>query len=121
MSVIVPAGSIGVDNLYVNAPNKGRRKTGKYRRWLSEALYPIKTAIPILRTPISIEVRIQGGKGFSIASDISNRLKAAEDALVKTGRIPDDNVRFVTDSRATFTPGDGEAHCQLVVRELDHE
>lgn len=107
-----------VNGLYVNAPGKGRRKTGKYKQWLAAALWPIKAGLPVLGTPISIEVRITGGRGFLIGSDVSNRIKAAEDALVKTGRIPDDNVRYVVDARATFTPGDGEAHCQLVVTEL---
>ena len=103
------------NQLYRNVSRKGRVKTTKYKAWLKEALWVIKAGIPVLEPPVQVGVTIYGGKGFSVQSDISNRVKALEDALVETGRIPDDNVQFVTECRQRYFSGNERARCVLTV------
>ena len=105
------------NHLYANR-RRGRHRTPKYTAWMEEAIWTIKAAIPILEPPIKIGITIYGGKGFSIQSDVSNRMKAPEDALVKSGRLEDDTVQFVHECRQRyFVPQgtDDVARCVLTI------
>ena len=97
---------------------KRRIKTRPYKSWLKEATWVLKAALPVLEPPIKLGITIYGGKGFSIRSDISNRMKAPEDALVKSGRLEDDTVQFVHECRQRyFVPQgtDDVARCVLTI------
>lgn len=71
-----------------------RRKTEKYRQWLVDAGWAIRAqstpprliAGPNYRVAIRLNTKIRG--------DISNRVKAIEDALVKNGVMIDDRFVF---------------------------
>jgi hypothetical protein len=83
------------NTLFVNIPGRGRVKNGKYRTWQLEA-------IPILRAslkPVQGAVRMHYGLvlGTSFRGDISNRIKALEDAVVEAGVIEGDTHRIVSE------------------------
>ncbi len=103
------------NQLYRNVTGKGRVKTSKYKYWLKDTLWTLKAAVPVLVPPVKLVVTIHGGKGFSTASDISNRMKAVEDALVSTGRLEDDTVKSVTECRQRYVEGEGKAKCILSI------
>ena len=109
------------NSLYTNVAGKGRKKTSKYKYWLKDTLWTLKAEVPVLIPPVKLGVTIYGGKGFRMDSDISNRMKAVEDALVSTGRLEDDNVKFVTECRQRYVEGEGEAKCILSIIDMREE
>lgn len=73
---------------------RSRRKTAKYAQWLVDTGWSIRAqstpprliAGPNYRVVIRLNTKIRG--------DISNRIKAIEDALVKNGVMVDDRFVF---------------------------
>lgn len=79
-----------VNSLYANLPGKGRRKTDRYRTWLSAAGWSVQAQRPgHIAGPYDLTVLVQP-KSWGRQPDISNLVKAAEDLLVKHGVIDDD-------------------------------
>ena len=107
------------NKLYRNVSRKGRVKTTQYKSWLSEALWLLKSGLPTLTPPVKLGVTIYGGKGFSVDSDISNRMKAAEDALVAAGRLENDNVKFVIECRQRYFPPEKGDYARCVLTIVD--
>lgn len=94
-----------VDSMYRNVPGRGRVKTAKYNEWSAQTALALalQKAGP-MTPPVAITVTIYGGKGFMPSSDVGNRFKAPEDALVAAGVITDDNVRIVQRVCAVYVP-----------------
>lgn len=97
------------NHLYANKVGRGGRSAGRtiskgYAAWLEEAGWHARTAWaeagkPILKAPLKLVIRLK----LDRKSDISNRIKAIEDMMVKT--IPDwpddcwnDDVRIIRDA-----------------------
>ncbi len=81
------------NNMFMNVKGRGRVRTAEYNAWIRAAVLMIsfQRAKPV-PSPVSIVLRV--GK-INAASDLSNRLKAAEDVLVKNGIITNDSVTHV--------------------------
>jgi len=74
--------------LFRNVPGKGRVKTGDYKRWLNEAGWQLLAQKPAPITGrVNLTLDVQRSRG-----DVSNRVKAAEDLLVRHGLIEDDRL-----------------------------
>lgn len=88
-----------VNTLFTNA-RKGRRKTWAYRNWCAFADRELRDQ-PSWHVPgrVKILVRVGGSR-----ADSDNMLKAALDALVRCGRIVNDDKKHVADSRAIHDP-----------------
>jgi Holliday junction resolvase RusA-like endonuclease len=86
------------NNMFINTTRGGRAKSKDYKAWLEQARYQILTAwradgkpmCPIA-SPMSLTVRL-GITGR--ARDVSNCIKAIEDALVRELPIPDDRWNY---------------------------
>lgn len=86
-----------LNNAFVNI-KRGRRKSKAHEAWASEADWKIRAQRPI---PVAGRVVLEwvfGWKEISKLSDLSNRIKLAEDALVAAGVIDDD--RFIESFQA---------------------
>jgi Holliday junction resolvase RusA-like endonuclease len=89
-----------VNALYRNAPGRGRVKTAAYYDYQTLAITAIKRQrVPHIPGRV---VMICGVERARNTSDISNRIKALEDCIVKAGVIEDD--RFVTAHAITWLP-----------------
>lgn len=89
--------------MYTPSKKFGMVKSNDYRKWLEKNIPLIKNGLDKPdKFPISIEIVIFDGKGFSTKSDIDNVNKALVDALVKAEIIPDDNIRYITDCQERF-------------------
>ena len=79
------------NNLYENG-RRGRYRSREYDAWIEEALYCLgqqkirDVIIGAFAMAIRVPIKLRG--------DISNRIKAPEDLLVKQGLIPDDKHAF---------------------------
>jgi hypothetical protein len=82
-----------LNSMYVNVPGKGRVKNGKYDLW-TNAVVPY-LSLAMHRASGAVHIHYQFHLGSAFRGDVSNRVKPAEDALVKSGAILEDNHRFV--------------------------
>ena len=78
-----------LNNLFVNAPGRGRVASPEYRAWQLVAGLKINRQRP---TPVPGKVRVtyEFRKPDNIRRDLGNLEKAASDLLVKQGVIEDD-------------------------------
>lgn len=91
------------NNLFFNVAGRGRVRTPRYRAWAAEAAI-LLVGQPSLDCPVSLRVRVHGGKGFPVSRDLDNVLKALQDALKAAGCIASDDVRTVREIVATYHP-----------------
>lgn len=77
------------NSLFANVPGKGRVKTGLYKAWITEAGYQVNRQ-PKWAFVEDVALTITVGPRDKRA-DISNRIKAVEDLLVRHGVLEDDN------------------------------
>jgi len=104
-----------VNGLYKNVQGKGRVKTNSYKRWQRQ-VYPLLAQMKRPEVyPVSILIVVSGK--VNMQRDISNFEKAITDALVNTGVIPDDSLKFVDDHRQRYVGGDGEAKAEVFIFE----
>ena len=87
-----------VNGLYRNGKYNPRVKTERYMTWLNAAVPILRVCLP--QFPGRVLVLI--GVSEKHTGDIDNRQKAVLDALVKAGRIPDDQKRYVRFSGAQW-------------------
>lgn len=81
------------NNMFVNKPGGGRFIDEEYDRWKKATAWRIRAQkLGKVKGPVIIEYTV-GWKNVNALSDLSNRLKALEDALVQNKVIDDD--RFV--------------------------
>jgi Holliday junction resolvase RusA-like endonuclease len=82
------------NNLYSNLPGIGRVKSKAFKKWAKVAMLEMmaqrKLPLPVPPVCLTLSVPDSDGKG-----DISNRVKAVEDLLVKMGFIPEDNDKII--------------------------
>jgi|SRR6185437_16228500 len=103
-----------VNELYYNAPGKGRRKTERYRGWFVVARNAMRyegnkaRTWPTIAGPAAVEI-ICNPRG-----DIDNRLKGTLDLLVDMSVIKDDSLFH--DVR--ITRGGSAKEAIVTVREL---
>lgn len=78
-----------LNNLFINAPGRGRVASPEYRAWQHEAGLKLNTQRP---TPVpgKIAVTFEFRKPDNIRRDLGNLEKATSDLLVKQGVIEDD-------------------------------
>lgn len=87
-----------VNALYRNVAKVGRVKTAAYRQWVQAAHYSIiAQAFPprLVEPPYSVSIRLP----LRMRGDVSNRVKAIEDALVKAGVMTDDSRVYALNVR----------------------
>ncbi len=93
------------NNLYANSSGgRGRFPTKSYKAWRERAAVAIRRQAPV---PIkgAVTLNIQLGRPDRRTRDLSNYIKALEDALVQHGLIEDDSkVQYLTVSWGS-TPG----------------
>jgi len=85
--------------LFFNVKGRGRRKSHKYRAWIAGEL---KALVAQRARPVRGHVSITITLPKSTRGDASNRVKPAEDLLVRAGIIPDDSGKHVGSVTVTF-------------------
>lgn len=90
-----------LNNIYFNLPKGGRRKTPEYKAWINAGLLMLKTQNP---TRFEARADLNVSVPDSEQGDISNRIKAAEDLLVRAGILTGDDKRYVRSVTATWVP-----------------
>lgn len=93
-SVAVPMPP-STNTLFLNIPGRGRIKNKKYRDWQLEAIPVIREKLDKYEGEVTIRYVLHLGSSFR--GDISNRIKAAEDAIVEAGVIEGDTHRTVAE------------------------
>jgi len=79
-----------LNNIYANVSGKGRVKTKRYRTWRAAAGWDVNAAkVEQLSGPVLLDLTVAKPRGTR--SDISNRVKAAEDLLVFMNVLVDDS------------------------------
>ena len=91
-------------------PYDVRKPTAKLMAFKRSVVPYLRSTLPVFNTTVSIAIIIWGGRGWIESSDVSNRIKAAEDALVDAGRVPDDNCRHIKGGRWWYY--DRREHCE---------
>jgi Holliday junction resolvase RusA-like endonuclease len=83
----------------------GRRryKTKEYAAWIEEAGYALNRQKPEpIRGKVRLLIEVEEPK-MAIAQDVTNRIKASEDILVRHGIIEGDDQRFVRSVTAEWS------------------
>jgi Holliday junction resolvase RusA-like endonuclease len=83
------------NNLFINSRGGGRVLSVRYRDWKPLAAARLKHLPPVTEYPVAITYRIIWGKGWRANWDVSNREKAATDALVEAGVLQGDSCLYV--------------------------
>ena len=80
-----------VNNMFANKRTGGRVKSAEYKAWRAMAVAELRTIqrAPLIRGKVRIRLAIERPNA---SSDLSNRLKAIEDALVEANVIEDDRL-----------------------------
>lgn len=91
----------------------GRRSTERYKAWKEAAGWEIKLQKP---EPVIGPYRLTLFLPWTMAGDISNRIKAAEDLLVSLGVTPDD--RHAVWVCAQRSNGIENGRCRVEVEEV---
>ena len=92
-----------------------------YRTWLDEAILKLRLGMArVTLYPVAVQVTILRGKGWRKGRDGDNVLKPVVDALVKAGRLADDNEDHVCEFTVRFGPSAATA-CVLVSVEPESE
>jgi Holliday junction resolvase RusA-like endonuclease len=93
-SVAVPMPP-STNTLFINIPGRGRVKNGKYRTWQLEAIPILRTSLTPIQGAVKMHYHLSLGTSFR--GDISNRIKALEDAVVEAGIIEGDTHKIVSE------------------------
>ena len=110
------------NKLYKNI-GRGRARTPEYDSWLKARLWDLRVINHISRMRGAVELHYEFLLGSSFRGDICNRIKPAEDALVKAGIIEDDNHRIVVGGsfRVTYQKKLKESYVQVTIKRLQEE
>lgn len=106
--------SPSVNNLYANVAGRGRVMTGTYRVWRNSATPYLALALKRFTGPVCIHYTLYLGTQFR--GDLSNRIKALEDALVEAGVIEGDTYKTVSAFTVRYIRIDEkESHVELKI------
>lgn len=90
-----------LSQLFVNHKALGRKKSERYKTWIRAAQNEmLAQQCRPFESPCILTVCLPEG----MRGDLSNRIKAPEDLMVKCGVLPDDNTKFVREVRARLVP-----------------
>jgi Holliday junction resolvase RusA-like endonuclease len=90
-------------NVLFAGNGKRRYKTKEYAAWIEEAGYAINRQKPEpIRGKVRILIEVAEPK-TNIAQDVTNRIKATEDLLVRHGIIQGDDQRYVRSVTAEWS------------------
>lgn len=99
------------NHLFLTTRHGKRVKTPAYRAWLDAAI-PVLSKLRKPELPCTIYLHLIGK--WNVQRDGSNTVKAIEDALVKSGAIPEDNLTVVKGVHWTYDDADCEP--KVIVR-----
>ena len=102
-----------MNNLFVNVPRVGRVVSKKYKAWREDAKAMLLTQRRPAE-PITYRVNLDISVPRIKNADISNRIKAAEDAIVRGGILKDDSL-----VESLTVRWFGEADCKVVISPED--
>lgn len=102
------------NRLWRNLPGKGRVKTAAYADFVQMGVVAIRNqGVPAIQGRVLMVYGIERIEKNALEADISNRLKAIEDTIVKAGVIEDD--RLVTGIAISWLPrANGLAHVAIM-------
>lgn len=96
-------------------------KSRAYTLWLEEAVLRLRLGLPVLTVfPARLTLTVCRGKGWHPRRDLDNCLKPVADALVRSGRIPDDDGDHIASFVAGFGPDAKAAYCTVSLEPLAH-
>lgn len=100
------------NHLYANVPGVGRVKTMRYKQWIKAAdkyyLAQLRNIKPV-SGPISLAIRLPA----NTRGDTSNRIKAAEDYLVKRQITGDDKHTWKVSAERVASVAEGECEIEI--------
>ena len=93
-------------NEYVNVCRTNKFKASKFKKNLEEDIMMFTNRLPRLENPVKIHFHWIGGNKRRDLDNICFAKKFILDALVKSGKLQDDNRKCVTAFTDTFEYGD---------------
>lgn len=103
-------------NEYVNACRTNRYKAAALKKDLEAAIMPYISRLPRFDCPVSIHFEWIESNRRRDYDNVAFAKKFILDALVKAGKLKDDNRRFVVGFSDTFALGDS-AGCIITIQE----
>lgn len=102
MVLTLPVLPPSTNNLYANAPGKGRVKSRAYEDWISQCGLLLNGQIKG-RFNSRVDILIEAEDRHP-TRDSSNFVKPIEDLLVRCGIISDDRAKFVRSIKGAWAP-----------------
>ena len=103
-----------VNNLFANVSGRGRVPTARYKAWKIEAQWTLRQQSPLPHFQAAVSLVLTMGRPDKRRRDISNFIKAPEDALVEAGILDDDSQ--VEDVRARWSRD--VTGCRIEIEEI---
>ena len=111
--VVVPMPP-STNNLFFSSGKK-RHKGKAYRLWQEKAI-PLLAALPTPTDwPVELRILLLPGRKWKMNSDVTNRIKALEDGMVKAGVLLNDSCAYVAGVRVGLAKDRGEGDCLAAV------
>lgn len=95
---------ISTNNLFGNAPGRGRVITKEYTAWRKLASDYLRAQAPLPRFAVPVDIMLFVGERGVGNMDSDNTAKAYIDAMKKAQIIHDDSRKWVRSSQAIWTP-----------------
>lgn len=104
-----------VNACWFNVKGIGRAKTKEYTAWIRAAQYLVLFKVAPIGTPVEIRLYLTFSKAARHCSDISNRIKPAEDLLVSSKVLEDDRAQIVRKVSVELDDSGVENTCRVEV------
>ncbi len=102
------------NNLFANDRGSGRYRTAQYKLWRGDAQRALRQQSPLPHFQVAVSLVLTLGRPDKRRRDISNYIKAPEDALVEAGILDDDSQ--VEDVRARWS--EDVTGCMIEIEEI---